>query len=147
MIGKYGAISYFGNWDFNQKKSFPDGYSFIRCSSLKNNTLYCSNLNMNLSTGIINFNGSNRRAYLRKTVFVNNGYVIKEKNYKDNKNGIFLQLLMKNNNIFRVLLLNNRVFNSNFNQQFILGNIDKKLYKEVYNNFPVARAFKLLPKN
>lgn len=146
MIGKYGAISYFGNWDFNRNKSFPDGYSYLRCSSIKNNVLYCSNLDINLTKGEINFKNRNGKALLKKTVFANNGYVVREINYPDNKNGIFLQLLMKKNKIFNIMLLNNRLFSSNFNQQFLLGNIDKKLYKEVYNNFPVARAFKVLPR-
>jgi dolichyl-diphosphooligosaccharide--protein glycosyltransferase len=43
-----------------------------------------------------------------------------------------------------ILLTDILTFNSNFNQMFLLGRYDYKKFKEVYNNFPTARAFEVL---
>ncbi len=145
MIGKYGAISFFGNWDFHRKKSDPDAYQELRCTQIKNNQLYCGNMIINLGNGIGKI-GINREFKIRKVLFINNGYVVKENDFDNN--GYYLELLLKNNRVFGIFIINNRLFNSNFNQQFLLGRVNKKYFKEVYNNFPFARLFKLIkPKN
>ncbi len=142
MIGKYSSISFFGNWDFNSKKSNPDSYQQLRCSQLKDNQLYCGNIIINLNNGIGKI-GPNRQFNIRKSFFIDNGYIIRENNY-NNKNGYYLELLMRNNNIFSIYIINDRLFRSNFNQQYILGKVDTRYFKEVYNNFPFARLFKVI---
>ena len=144
MIGKYGAISFFGNWDFNNKKSNPDFYQQISCSKLKGNTLFCANnLKIDLSKGEGSLPGD-RKFLLRRSLFVNNGYVISENDYSNHKNGLNLQIEMINNRVFAIYLLNERLFKSNFNQQYLLGRIDKRYFREVFNRFPTARAFEVI---
>ncbi len=142
MISKYGAISTLGNWDFNNRKSSPDFYSYLNCSAIKDNNLICSGMKIDMTNGIINFDNGGKSS-LKKCIYTDKGNIVSETTY-NNENGIYLQILMKDKKIFKIMLCNNSLFNSNFNQQFILGNIDKNLYQEVYNNFPVARAFKIL---
>ncbi len=142
MIGKYGAISYFGNWDFKLKKSFPDYYQVINCYKYKNEMFYCGNLNVDLKNGDLVIS-NNRRVHLKKVVFVNNGYVVQEKTYPYNSK-LYIEILMKNRAVFKVLLVNKRLFLSNFNQQFLLGRYDRRFFREAYNNFPFARAFEVV---
>jgi len=140
MIGKFGAISFFGNWDFKERKASPTHYNELRCSKIENNTLYCSGITINLGSGIATAGSNN--FFLRRIVFINNGKIVNKLEIKDT--GDTLQLLMRNNNIFSVQLIPETLYTSNFNQQYILGNYDKDLYEEVYNNFPTARVFKVL---
>ncbi|MBC7195721.1 MAG: hypothetical protein H5U39_00495 [Deferribacterales bacterium] len=140
MIGKFGAISFFGNWDFKEKKANPTPYNELSCSKIENNTLYCAGITINLSSGIATAGGNN--FFLRRIVFVNNGKIVNKSEIKEAGNT--LQLLMRNNNIFSIQLIPEILYQSNFNQQYILGNYNKDLYEEVYNNFPTARVFKVL---
>jgi dolichyl-diphosphooligosaccharide--protein glycosyltransferase len=50
---------------------------------------------------------------------------------------------MKNKKITNVLLLEKLTFKTMFNQMYILGRYDKMLFEEVFNDFPLARAFRL----
>ncbi len=146
MIGKFGAISFFGNWDFNKKESSPDYYQEILCNKMKGNILYCSN---NLKFDLLNGIGilpNNRKFFLKRSLFINNGYVISEKDYVEHNNGLNLQIEMINNRVFAIYLLNDNVFYSNFNQQYMLGKIDKRYFKEVFNRFPTARVFEVINK-
>jgi len=140
MIGKYGAISFFGNWNFQTKNSSNDGYQNLRCTSFRNNVLSCGNYTVNIPEGVLV--AGNRKIPLRKVVFVNDGYISKAQDYPYSE-GVYVQILTKQNRILNVQLLKESVYKSNFNQQYMLGNYDKRYFKEVYNNFPAARAFKV----
>lgn len=140
MIKKFGAISFFGNWDFNEKKTYPTPYNELRCSKIENKTLYCEGISIDLDSGIATTDGN--KFFLKRIVFVNNGKIVDKSEIKDT--GYTLQLLMRNNGIFSIQLIPETLYASNFNQQYILGNYDKELFQEVYNNFPTARAFKVL---
>ncbi len=118
MIAKYGAISFFGNWDFYNKKSDPDAYQQLRCSYIKNNQLFCGNIIINLENGEGKL-GQARKFYIKKTFFINNGYIERENDYK-NKNGYYLELLMKNNRIFLIYIINYMLFYFYFNLQYLL---------------------------
>jgi dolichyl-diphosphooligosaccharide--protein glycosyltransferase len=137
MIGKFSAISYLGNWDFEEKSSKSTGFNTLRCQGIQKGILKCSNATIDIGSGLIN-----DRIPLKKTFFVDNGSVVKEISYNHGK-GVYLQILLKENRIYGVYLLNERVFRSNFNQIYLLGRIDKNLYEEVYNTFPAARIFRL----
>jgi dolichyl-diphosphooligosaccharide--protein glycosyltransferase len=50
---------------------------------------------------------------------------------------------MKKGKINMILVADGPLFRSNFNQQYLLGNYDKRYFEEVYNDFPVARLFKV----
>ena len=79
---------------------------------------------------------------LRAALFVNEGYVVEQINYR-NDQGHYLQVLMKNNIIDSILVANEALFRTNFNQQYMLGNYDRRFFEEVYNNFPLARVLKV----
>ncbi len=50
---------------------------------------------------------------------------------------------MKGGKVYLVLVADDRLFWSNFNQQFLLGNYDRRYFEEVYNNFPAGRVLKV----
>ena len=140
MINKFGGISYFGTWDFHQKSSHSMRYQYLTCFSLADNIMTCKGGKVDLNRGTMSNLSS--EFPLKAVLFVNDGYVINQKHY-DFDPGYYLQVLMKNNKIFNVQVLDERLFQTNFNQQYLLGNYDRRYFEEVYNNFPVARVLKL----
>jgi hypothetical protein len=131
-------------WKFpslpSQKKRLPEGYIELNCGSLINNIMNCSDGTIDLNRGIMN--DGTREIPLRAALFVNDGYLADRKNYR-NAQGYFLQVLLRNNKIYMILIADERLFNTNFNQQYLLGNYDWQYFEEVYNNFPLARVLKL----
>jgi dolichyl-diphosphooligosaccharide--protein glycosyltransferase len=79
---------------------------------------------------------------LISALFIKDGYLVDRINYATDK-GVYLQVLVTQNQIPRLQVVEEPVFRSNFNQQFILGNFDKRYFEEVYNNFPVARVLRV----
>ena len=79
---------------------------------------------------------------LRAALFVNDGHVVDQKNYRTDQ-GYYLQVLMRNNKIYLILVADERLFWTNFNQQYLLGNYDRRYFEELYNDFPVARMLKV----
>jgi dolichyl-diphosphooligosaccharide--protein glycosyltransferase len=67
---------------------------------------------------------------------------IYSKNFVAEK-GYYLQVLMKDMKMYKILVADERLFATNFNQQYLLGNYDRRYFEEVYNNFPVARVLKV----
>ena len=47
------------------------------------------------------------------------------------------------NQVPELQVIEEPLFRTNFNQQFILGNFDRRYFEEVYNNFPVARVLRV----
>ncbi|MFC1845006.1 STT3 domain-containing protein [Thermodesulfobacteriota bacterium] len=140
MIWKFSPMSYFGNWDFDKKKSDTMDYVELFCKSLVNNIITCSDGTINLARGLMN--DGTVDIPLRAALFVNDGYVVDQKNYPRNE-GYYLQVLMKKGKVYMTLVADERLFLTNFNQQFLLGNYDRRYFEEVYNNFPVARVLKV----
>ncbi len=136
MIGKFGAMNFIGNWDFMRKKGFYDGFGEIRCSGYANGILMCGRYRINIKNGLLN------KTNLNRLVVINNGKVI-ENMEVDNRAKYFAEILMINNRIFKVYILDKNVYYSNFNQMYLLGNYNKKLFKEVLNYFPTVRIFKV----
>jgi len=137
MIGKYGALAFFGNWDFEKKTTKPEGYQEMRCSDFNGKLLKCENAIIDLETGLIN-----RQIPVKRFLIAQNGKVVQNNEYP-HQSDINIELVALNNNIIGVYVLSERVFSSNFNQMYILGNYDNSLFEEIYNNFPYARAFKV----
>ena len=137
MIGKFYSISFFGNWDFQQQQSEPLKYYTLTCFALENDTLTCKGGTVNLNSGILS-DGVNNDP-LNAILFVNNGYLVNQIDYRSDQQ-YYLQILMRDNKIFLVQMVDKRLFHTNFNQQFLLGNYDQRYFEEVYNNFPVARV-------
>jgi len=140
MIWKLHSMSVFGTWDFDLKKSDPMDYVEMHCFSQADNIITCRDGTVDLTRGAIN--DGTVDIPLRAALFVNDGYVVERKNYPADQ-GYYLQVLMKNNKVHMVLVANERLFLTNFNQQYLLGNFDRQYFEEVYNNFPVARVLKV----
>ena len=140
MIGKYGAMSFFGNWDFNKRESDSTGYQAVNCSSMKNNVLQCRGMNIDLNQGVLNM--QSRNIPLKRIDFVDGGYIkdTQKFGFESNLNVI---VITNDRYISGIYIVRDEVYDSNFNQQFVLGNYDKSKFEEVYNNFPVARAFRV----
>ena len=140
MIWKFSPMSYFGNWDFDKKKSERLDYVELHCFSLVNDVMTCSDGTINLNRGFMN--DGTRDIPLRASLFVNDGYVVDQRSYK-NDEGYYLQVLMKKGKVYMILVADELLYQTNFNQQFLLGNYDRRYFEEVYNNFPVARVLKV----
>jgi hypothetical protein len=130
-------------WKFktmpNQDSDSMD-YVQLNCFSLANNIMTCSDGTVDLSRGIMR-NGT-AAIPLHSALFVNDGYVIDRKDYRAEQ-GYYLQVLMKNKKIDMILVADDRLFRSNFNQQFLLGNYDRGSFEEVDNDSPNIRILKL----
>ena len=142
MIKKFGSISYMGTWDFEKKKDNPMDYFLLDCSSLVNNEMTCSDGTIDLNRGMMN--DGKEDIPLHSAIFVNNGYVVSRIDYKNGTDAeYYLEVLTRDNRVVNVWVADKRLFSTNFNQQYILGNYDRRYFEEVYNNFPVARVLKV----
>ncbi|MBF0518178.1 MAG: hypothetical protein HQK92_00455 [Nitrospirae bacterium] len=121
-----------GETDSSQPYFMP-----LNCQSLKDRIVTCEDSKIDLKSGTIN-----GRSVLSRAVVVEDGQVLDSVEY-GNKKGLFFEALAKNGAIFAQFLFNDEVFNSNFNQMYLLGNYNKDLYTEVYNSWPTARVFKV----
>ena len=75
-------------------------------------------------------------------VFIRDGKVIREQEF-GYAQGHTLQLLVAGQQIVEVQLIDEVVFNSNYNQMFLLGRYDEELFEETYNAFPFSRLFRV----
>jgi undecaprenyl-diphosphooligosaccharide---protein glycotransferase len=140
MISKFGTISIFGTWDFNEKNSDLMYYEEWACFSRINNIIRCKEGMADLDRGVISNGGI--EVQLNGVLFVNNGHVVGSRNYRSDQK-YYLQILMRNGEIFQVQVVEDRLYRSNFNQQYLLGNYDRRYFEEVYNNWPVARVLRV----
>jgi len=141
MLWKFSSMSYFGTWDFSRKKGESMDYVQLNCHSIKNNVMSCMDGTIDLNRGFMN--DGTVDIPLSAAIFVNNGYVVNRKDYDHGAQGFYLQVLMENNKIRMILVADERLFRSNFNQQFLLGNYDRRYFEEVYNDVPMARVLKV----
>jgi Oligosaccharyl transferase STT3, N-terminal len=140
MIWKFASMSYLGAWDFDKKTSDTTDYVELKCFAMDNNVMRCSDGTVDLNRGVMNDGSVD--IPLRAALFVNDGYVVDQKNFESDQ-GYYLQVLMKKNKVYMILVADERLFLTNFNQQFLLGNYDRRYFKEVYNNFPEARVLQI----
>ena len=140
MIWKLNPMTYFGAWDFDQKKSDPMDYVELNCFSRVDNVMTCRDGTIDLNRGFMNDGTSD--IPLRAALFVNDGYVVEQKNYRTDQ-GYYLQVLMRNKKVYMILVADERLFRTNFNQQYLLGNYDRRYFEEVYNNYPLGRVLKV----
>jgi len=140
MIWKVYSMTKIGSWDFAERITRPTDYVELHCFAMVDNVMQCSDGTIDLSRGFMNDGTTD--IPLRGALFVNDGKVIDER-YYPHENGYYLQVLMRDSKAFLTLVADGRLFRTNFNQQFLLGNYDRRYFEEVYNDYPVARVFKL----
>ena len=141
MLRAFGGISVFGTWDFDRQASEPMQYGNLSCFSMTDSIIKCQGADVDLNRGIISDGGANFLP-LKAALFVNDGRVVNRLDFP-HREGDYLQILMKQGRPFEVQVAEERLFLSNFNQQYLLGNYDRRYFEEVYNNFPVARVFRV----
>lgn len=142
MIRKFGSITEFGMWDFVEKKSDWVFYERWNCFSRVGNVFKCQEGIADLERGIIG--DGVVEVPLNTVVYVNDGYEVGRQEYRTGQK-YNLQILMKNNQIIQIQVVDVRLFETNFNQQYVLGHFDRELFEEVYNDFPTARVLRVLP--
>jgi len=101
--------------------------------------LDCGNFRFDLKNGFLN-----EKIPLRRIVKVLDGNQFELA--EPHAIGLNLQLMYtEDSRIDRVFLLTEPVYQSNLNQMFLLGNYDRDLFEETYQNLPFARMFLLRP--
>jgi dolichyl-diphosphooligosaccharide--protein glycosyltransferase len=143
-IRRFSIYFHQGQWDFEAHTGPSGGYEVQSCKRTGENTLQCekpgaSPLAVDLERGTVQ--GSPR---LSKCVVIRNGFVEREIDYPQ-KTDTVLQLIEPESDGFRqAYFLRGPTFRSNFNQMFLLGRFDPTVFQEVHNDFPTARAFRIL---
>jgi dolichyl-diphosphooligosaccharide--protein glycosyltransferase len=141
MIWKIYSLSYIGTWDFDRRQTKPMDYVEIYCKSLVNNIMTCTDGTVDLNRGVMNDGTTD--IPMRGVYFVNDGYIVNQKTYPRDT-GYHLQVLMKKGKVYMILVADDRLFRTNFNQQFLLGRYDRRYFEEVYiSDFPTARLLRV----
>ena len=135
-------MTFFGTWDFKTRQSEKLDYVLLHCYSMVNDVLQCSDGTVDLNRGFMNDGSVD--IPLRASYFINDGYVTDRREF-GHEEGYYLQVLMKKGKVHAIFVAEERLFRTNFNQQFLLGNFDRRYFEEVYNDFPVARVLKVKP--
>jgi hypothetical protein len=129
-----------GKFTLGSRQGKGNSYWELNCSPLVKNSLKCGNVSIDLNSGVLNDGFMD--VPLRAAVYVDEGYTRNRTDYGSDR-GYYLQVLRSDNNVNKILMMNDVLFRTNFNQQFLLGNYDKRYFDEVYNDFPKARMLKL----
>ena len=139
MIKSFGNIFEIGTWDFSRKTGNSLAYALLPYFSQANNIINYKGGQIDLNRGVI-IDGTTAVPLLA-ALFIKDGYVVDRVNYAADK-GVYLQILLTQDRIPELQVMEEPVFLSNFNQQFMLGNYDRRYFEEIYNNFPVARVLR-----
>ena len=137
MTGKYGAISKLGSWDILKSGSQPKFYQNLACNKFTNEEMSCRGAKIDLKAGKIN-----NQVALKRLVFIRDGKLLRVQDFGHSK-GYTLQILIVDRQIVEVQLIEEAVFQSNYNQMFLLGRYRKDLFEETYNAFPFSRLYRV----
>lgn len=147
---KFGSINFLGRWGneaVSSKNLEHFGVSLIDCqfTGRDNFLMKCQGDEVDMAQGIINKN-----IPVKKVVVISQGQVVREIAFKQHYEGYYIEMFGEkvNNNVkvSGISVLSERLYNTNMNQIYLLGNYDKDLFEEVYNSFPYARLFRLKAK-
>ncbi len=139
-IWDFDAMAYFGTWDYGKRQSLPLIYVELQCFSMSESIINCKDGYIDIQRGVMN--DGRVDIPMSGLLFINDGYVESQRFY-DRNDGYYVQVLKKKGTVYTTVVADQQVFQSNFNQQFLLGNFDRRYFEEVYNEFPVARLFKV----
>jgi dolichyl-diphosphooligosaccharide--protein glycosyltransferase len=150
MTGWIPSISKIGRWDIDLgapilAKGHKTGqnlvYNFLNCADSKvPGLIRCNDSAVDLREGKIDGN-----SVLDLVVEAHGGRLIGSKRFRDDALNMFQIMKDRNGEVAKVALLHEELFYSSFNQMFHLGRFDTKNFKLVYDDYPHARIFKLLP--
>lgn len=142
MIARFGGFSEFGTWDFEEQKADFMFYEEWACSARVGNLVKCKEGIVDMDRGVLTDGAVD--VPLNAIWFVDSGHVADVRTYREGQK-YHLQILSREGTLLRVQVVEDRLFRSNFNQQYLLGIYDERYFEEVYNRFPVARAFRVKP--
>ena len=138
LIEKFKVIYSIGHWDFERKRfGVEKGYEPLTCKPPDRGILWCVELVVDLIEG-----QTSTGTRLREALIVDGGK-ISERLQFNNKDGKYLQVLKDGEQFLTAHMVDREVFESNFNQMYILGRYDVKLFTEYYNLFPWNRVFEV----
>jgi dolichyl-diphosphooligosaccharide--protein glycosyltransferase len=130
-------------WTFipptDQQNGNSMGYVQLSCFARAGDILTCSDGIIDLDRGVMISDSG--EIPLRAALFVNDGYVVDRKDFAV-EHGYYLQIVMKQNKVNMILVADEPLFRSNFNQQYLLGNYDRNTFSEAYNASPMVRVLK-----
>jgi dolichyl-diphosphooligosaccharide--protein glycosyltransferase len=149
MLLKYPAMRLLGA----ERQTTPSpagsiGIRWLTCQRIVDDKVYCAGQTFDLRTGLImpQATSPTSRAELtrlRRAVLVEAGRTMRRQEYA-NSAQLTMEIIFAAGEVKGVYLLDEPAFQSNLNQMFVLGRFDATLFKEAYNDFPYARAFRVL---
>ncbi len=150
MTGWMHSISKIGRWDIDLgspilAKGHKTGqqliYNFLNCADSKiPGLIRCNESAVDLREGKIDGN-----SILDLVVEAHGGRLVGSRRFADAELNMIQIMKDRNGEATKVALLHEELFYSSFNQMFHLGRFDTKNFKLVYDDYPHARIFKLLP--
>jgi undecaprenyl-diphosphooligosaccharide--protein glycosyltransferase len=75
---------------------------------------------------------------------IRSGFVEREIDYPHETDTVLQLIEPESDGLQQAYFLRGPTFRSNFNQMFLLGRFDPRMFQEVHNDFPTARAFRIL---
>ena len=145
MLAKFPAIRTLGMPDASPVGNGP-GIQLLPCRQIVDDTVQCAGITLDLKTGTLrpaSPGDLTAPTGLRRALIVEGGQVLREREYRS-EGGLTVEIVVQGTVVEAVYLLDETGFASNLNQMFMLGRFDKALFEEAFNDFPYARAFRVL---
>ena len=123
------------------------GIRALDCEFIVDDRFHCGLRSADFRTGVLEggwpHSDGMAAAGLRRAVIVEKGRVVRERQYA-NTSGPTVQVVFEAGNLEAVYLLDEPAYQSNLNQMFVLGRFDADYFEEIFNDFPYARAFRVI---
>jgi dolichyl-diphosphooligosaccharide--protein glycosyltransferase len=149
MLEKYPAMHTLGrSGSTSESRRGSIGIRGLRCDRVVDDVLHCAGQKLDLRTGLIERSVPARDpaaepTRLRRGVIAQGGQVLRQHDYDDTAE-LTVEIVLDSGVVKAVFLLDEGAFESNLNQMFVLGRFDAARFEEVFNDFPNARAFRVL---
>jgi len=142
QIGKFGWISYFGTWNFKEKKGQKLFLKHLQgCKKVSSSIIACYDRNINIKKGFVVLKKTLEILPLSRFV-VKKGKSTQIKNFKT-KGGLVFEIVSRNGQTL-YLIMDNKAYNSVFNKMYLLNQYNPKLFAPVYDNFPYTVVFQVI---
>ncbi|KJR43993.1 oligosaccharyl transferase STT3 subunit [Candidatus Magnetoovum chiemensis] len=121
LIKIFPTLNYIGgDFDSNKKpwhvvvqNNETEDYIRVYCQRFNNGIYDCGQYELDINTGYLSAGYT-----LKETLYIKNGYVVKQIDYK-REDGYYLEILLNEDNTMnRIYLVSPKIYSSNFNQMF-----------------------------